>query len=577
MADEEVYPLNLLSEELKNEDTEVRIKSMKRIKTVAQALGPERTRLELIPFLNEATEDEDEVLVALSEELGGFVDLVGGPNHASCLLEPLEALAAVEETVVRDKAVHSIVTITLSLTNVTESIVPMIKRLAEGDWFTSRVSACSLFASAYPKISAAGGRKELRELYGILCNDDTPMVRRSAASNLGKFATAIEKEHVIGSILQLFKTMTTDDQDSVRLLAIENCASMSAILSEEENRQHLLPLIKSSCEDRSWRVRFSIAKNFHPICEALGELITKNELVSSFTLLLQDAEAEVRAASTKNAALMADLIGVDDFNSEILPMMNNLAQDTAPNVRTATSIVAMELAPKLGQSTTKEHLLPLYLSFLRDEVVDVRLNVLKRMSALAEWAPSMEATLLPAVVELSRDLQWRVREAVISTFPALAGNMGTDYFRENLLTIYLTAFTDMVGQVRTSTTEILEDLLGAVGSDWILENIIPKLTEMFDRSQVYQERVNVLQAFKQLACDKASTALLNEMTQVAIRGARDNIPNVRVGAAKTLEDLSKHAGQAIVSSQVRPCLAELQSDSDSDVRYYACVALESMG
>ena len=54
-------------------------------------------------MLAEATEDEDEILVTLSEELGGFVDLVGGPNHAPCLLEPLEALAAVEETVVRDK------------------------------------------------------------------------------------------------------------------------------------------------------------------------------------------------------------------------------------------------------------------------------------------------------------------------------------------------------------------------------------------------------------------------------------------------------------------------------------------
>ena len=91
--------------------------------------------------------------------------------------------------------------------------------------------------------------------------------------------------------------------------------------------------------------------------------------------------------------------------------------------KAAASVVTMELAPKLGQNTTKEHLLPLYLSFLRDEIVDVRLNVLKRMSSLAEWTPSMESTLLPAIVELSRDLQWRVREAVIATFPALAGNM----------------------------------------------------------------------------------------------------------------------------------------------------------
>lgn len=75
----------------------------------------------------------------------------------------------------------------------------------------------------------------------------------------------MEKEHVVGLVLPLFKALTADDQDSVRLLAIENCAAMSALLNEDENRQYLLSLIKSSCEDRSWRVRFSIAKKYHAV------------------------------------------------------------------------------------------------------------------------------------------------------------------------------------------------------------------------------------------------------------------------------------------------------------------------
>lgn len=109
----------------------------------------------------------------------------------------------------------------------------------------------------------------------------------------------------------------------------------------------------------------------------------------------------------------------------------------------------------------------------------------------------------------------------------------------------------MVGQVRTSTTMILEKLLAAVGSEWILENIIPKLTEIFEKSQIYQERVNVLHAFRQLACEKASAPLLMEMTQVTIKAARDKIPNVRAVAARTLEDLCKFAEASIVTSRVR--------------------------
>lgn len=51
----------------------------------------------------ESVEDEDEVLAALAEELGNFIEYVGGPEYAHVLLSPLENLAAIEEPLVREK------------------------------------------------------------------------------------------------------------------------------------------------------------------------------------------------------------------------------------------------------------------------------------------------------------------------------------------------------------------------------------------------------------------------------------------------------------------------------------------
>ena len=48
------------------------------------------------------------MLLALAEELGNFVDFVGGTMHAISLLAPLETLATVEETVVREKVRASV-------------------------------------------------------------------------------------------------------------------------------------------------------------------------------------------------------------------------------------------------------------------------------------------------------------------------------------------------------------------------------------------------------------------------------------------------------------------------------------
>ncbi|RHY81506.1 hypothetical protein DYB37_011336 [Aphanomyces astaci] len=475
---DEIYPINLLTEEMRTDETETRIRSMRRLRTIAQALGPERTRSELLPFLNESTDDEDEVLVAMAEELGTFVDLVGGPSAASVLLTTLEVLATAEETVVRDKAVASINKVLDVVTDAAELALPLIKRLTEGDWFTSRVSACWIFPVAYSKVDPAN-KKELREYVRSLSSSESIICAH-------KFGAKIERDIFVSTILPLFKSLTVDDQDSVRLLAIENCAVIAKLLNEDENLSHILPVVRSSCEDRSWRVRFSIAKDFFP-------------------------------------------------------------------------------------DVTKTSLIPILLQFLRDDVVDARLNVLKRMDNISPWMSSYESTLLPAITDLSKDLQWRVREAVILALPSLVTTLGAAYFQQHLLDMFLNAFQDMVSEVRLSTTKILRDILDVVGSDYVLESVLPKLSKIYENSVTYQERVN------QLASAKASVQLLTELTALSVKGASDKIPNVRFTVSTTLEVLGKSTTDAAVLESIRTSLTALQADADPDVKYYASVALDTVG
>lgn len=128
-VDEPLYPIAVLIDELKNDDIQLRLNSIKRLGTIARALGEERTRKELIPFLTENNDDDDEVLLAMAEELKGFVPYVGGVEHASCLLPPLETLCTVEETVVRDKAVEALCKIGSQMKehHIVEHFIPLIK------------------------------------------------------------------------------------------------------------------------------------------------------------------------------------------------------------------------------------------------------------------------------------------------------------------------------------------------------------------------------------------------------------------------------------------------------------------
>lgn len=66
-------------------------------------------------------------------------------------------MATVEETVVRDKAVDSLRLLAPQHSNndLEQHFVPMVKRLAQGDWFTSRTSACGLVSVCHQRVSNA--------------------------------------------------------------------------------------------------------------------------------------------------------------------------------------------------------------------------------------------------------------------------------------------------------------------------------------------------------------------------------------------------------------------------------------
>lgn len=108
-----------------------------------------------------------------------------------------------------------------------------MQRLGAGEWFTARVSSCGLFQHVYPA-SPDPTRAELRALYGQLSHDDMPMVRRSAALHMGKFAATVEPQLVNQEILTFFKDLTNDGENkcfwftsaSEKILAVISFDSM---------------------------------------------------------------------------------------------------------------------------------------------------------------------------------------------------------------------------------------------------------------------------------------------------------------------------------------------------------------
>jgi len=179
--------------------------------------------------------------------------------------------------------------------------------------------------------------------------------------------------------------------------------------------------------------------------------ITRDELVPAFVKLLRDTEAEVRTAAAFKVTGVAKKLPAEVSIQHILPCVKELVTDSSQHARgsllphsialfhvlmasfwfcpllpkAALASVIMGLAPVFGRENTIEHLLDLFLQLLKDDFPEVRLNIISKLDEVNKviGVEMLSQSLLPAIVELAEDRQWRVRLAIIEYIPLLADQL----------------------------------------------------------------------------------------------------------------------------------------------------------
>eukprot|EP01123_Difflugia_compressa_P009273 TRINITY_DN301_c0_g1_i1.p1 TRINITY_DN301_c0_g1~~TRINITY_DN301_c0_g1_i1.p1 ORF type:complete len:580 (+),score=93.60 TRINITY_DN301_c0_g1_i1:112-1851(+) len=560
-----------------SEDASVRLTFVKNLSKTAETVGPDRFRDEIIPEVKALLDDDDDILLALADELGKdeYETYLGGAQHNHLLLSILESLAKVEETGVRDKAVASLSKIShrIPQESCEQHFVELVLRLSESDWFSPRSSACGLISVAYPRASPASQTKLLLS-FKRSCEDPTPIVRRSAATALKKIVPLLDKASLL-QLVESFKALSVDDQDSVRLLSIENCVAFAEKLSEEEKNSVVKPVVLACGSDKSWRVRYMVASCFTQLVDSLGRQITQTDLVPVFVKLLKDTEAEVRTAASSKVSGVSKLLQKDTVIKDILPCARALATDDSSAVR--ASLDVMGLAPLFGKDGTNEHLLELFLQLLKDETPEVRLNIIGKLSEVTQvlGLDQLSQHLLPAIMELAEDRQWRVRSSILEYIPLLADQLGAEFFNEKLSVLCVSCLNDCVFSIRESATVILKRIAAVFGVAWAKQYVVPKIVEQ-SKHRNYLYRTITLTMVSSLADVFPSSEIQSDLLPFVYTLATDPIPNIRINAAKTLNQLIPKLETSYVLSDIIPFLTDkLLTDKDRDVLYFANVALQN--
>lgn len=538
-------------------------------------LSQDRIVNELIPFIKEImSNEEDEVLLAISEEISHFKNYLDD-KYISHIFPLFQFLFGSDESVVRESAIKQMRELVdiLDESQVQKYLVPLIMSISNMEGFQWKVSAIYLIRMCYTKVGK--DKDKLKALYFKLCEDDTPIIKRTAAKEFGPFCLIVEKNVVASDMIQYYK-MFMNESDIIRATILPSLVQLVSLSKNNQELQRVcLQFIVAASEDMSWRVRNQLCLLFPEIANFLGSKI--NELVPTLAILINDSETQVKTSALKSFNNIIKKISPERIISSIVPSLRNVGNETSKEVKAIIGESLGPIANKIGYNQFNSNLGTVMDVLLKDDNPEVKLGIAKSMYQIIE---SSNGNLISSVNALlgtmQKDSKYRVRECVYTTLAQLGTTYGIDTFRNHIEPLYINYLSDSVASVRHAGAEGLRLLIQAFGNNWILSYLVPKIqTIIFQNKCSYLTKLCGLESLEICGEYLDAKQMNDSIIPIFIKCLKDKIPNVRFYTIKVCQKIYNNF-DAIGKEKICSIIKTLYTDEDTDVRYYASKFMENI-
>ncbi|EAR90169.2 serine/threonine-protein phosphatase 2A 65 kDa regulatory subunit A beta (macronuclear) [Tetrahymena thermophila SB210] len=567
-------PVSTLIDDLKSEDIRKRQLSVQNLNVIASALGPERTRLELIPFLNELMDDEDEILSALAESLSNFIDFVGGNQNAVVLFSVLESLCKVDESSVRNKAAQTLISLikVIDIKKNEELLQNLVKRLNESENYLAKGPLTMIIPSFYGQVSSSF-QQELNKIYLAATRDQIPQVKKQASLNLKDFvAVACPKSDDV--VLSIINQNIEEEQDFVRLYMVDACTRYLKTEGTQKNHSIIHQHLKNLSEDKSWRIKYYLCEKLQEVTQSLGKSDFKRLIFGNYIKYLEDQEPELRSIAATKLSVVGAQIEPDEVVQKLIPIVKTLSTDTQNYVRNSLAQGFLGLSQFIGKKNSVDLILPVLLQLLKDEDSEVRISLFKSLNQITNvlGIDTLQQSIVPALSDLAQDKNWRIRSSSIDIISFFAKEIGSDFLNDKIIKILMDWLSDRVYAVRESAVQSVKNIIQSLGWQWSEKNIMPKILALKDQTN-YLHRETLLFILIQSNKQINSDYLNKNIVPTLISLSKDPVANIRFNVAKCFKALSTQIKE---KEQTKKVLTSLCEDSDIDVKYFAKQALDSM-
>lgn len=362
-----------------------------------------------------------------------------------------------------------------------------------------------------------------------------------------------------------------DNHRDVRCAVVKTLAGVVSHKGAGEVDAALFPCLEKVADDGNRNVRQALATNMPAF--QLAVVGAGKSLTPVFVRLLEDNEPEVRRASARNLGAFAEAAPKDLHGCIVPKLKEHLTTENDDKVKSEVIGETVKLLPKLKKEDSVQ-LVACILNMVADtssaaakQAVFDQLPVILPALPVAE----LKATVLPNLIKLYADKNWRVRYGIVANVASVLALLDVVNVRDQLLPVFVTWLRDPACDIRDAACRALGAAVAAHVSCLEPLKTSADLAKLVTDSN-YQFR-KVWLAAVVAVCEAggatAGTAATPTFLPKVLELCADTIPNVRFCAVRSVRALVPFIEPGRAQKEVLPCVTRLLKDDDPDVKFFA--------
>jgi serine/threonine-protein phosphatase 2A regulatory subunit A len=541
------------------------------LRGISLALGRERTRKELLPYLKSCIdEEEDEIIIELSKVLSNFIDCIGGKQYIKELFNLLEVILTIDEPFVRKETINTIKLIVNQIGKVNEienDLMSMINNLYTSEDINQKKSAMNLLMFLFKDLNK-NNKNTAINYFDKFVVDNNISIRKELLNEIRDITLLLPIDY----IKKLINVILKDKNDSMRIDIISIIMSIRQHPNINEFIDVIYDLIPKLAEDTNWRVRLTVADKLNEILN-FPNIDNKFRQISTniFAKLIEDTEPEIRNVCCLRLEEITQILKNENNFDKILQNLRKIEKDQKNFVRGALASNILKLSSLVGNKKTNDYIFPIFLTLIKDENLEIRMTLINNLSELNKVIEinNIIESVMPSIKEISANKSWRVRIQIMEIIPVLAKLFNQQLFINHIFPICINSLTDNVFSIREAGCKLFVTIYKDVKNDEFEKKLLEKLNELCN-STSYLLRNTVLVYIK-FYIEKLSEKIYFDFFEKKLVGivlllSKDKIANIRISCGyiwNKIKDIKYKDSK--INNEINLVIELLKKDADTDV------------